>query len=212
MVTSMDMEEKEIRRVRLRLLDLLKSFFQEEPDAERMSRWRGTFSALTRESVNPLFDQGVRDILTYLQERTLEDLQQEHYKLFTDPFTDLGLPIAASYYLDGRTHEKTLVNLRSFLKKIEIARNERVTAPEDSLTVLLDIMTRLIERENQQDKEVIQAAQEELLTKYLSPFSAGLSEAAEKNKFAEFYLACFQFFRGYLELEKGLTGIVAHPS
>ncbi|MDJ0623582.1 MAG: molecular chaperone TorD family protein, partial [Desulfocapsaceae bacterium] len=190
----------------------LKSFFQGEPDAEKMSRWRGTFSALARESVNPLFDEGVHDILAYLQKSSLEDLQHEYYKLFTDPFTDMGLPTTASYYLDGRNHDKTLVNLRSFLMEVEIARNEGVTETEDSLTVMLDIMTRLIEREDQQNKEAMQKAQEELLSKYLFPFSAGISEAAENNEFASFYRTCFRFFRGYLELEKGLTGSVAYPS
>lgn len=212
MGNSMDMEEKEIRRIRLRLLDLLKSFFQGEPDAEKMSRWRGTFSALARESVNPLFDQAVRDILANLHESSLEELQHEYYKLFTDPFTDKGLPTTASYYLDGRNHDKTLVNLRDFLREVEIAREEGVTETEDSLTVMLDIMTRLVEREDQQNKEAMQKAQEELLSKYLFPFSAGFSEAAESNEFASFYQACCRFFCGYLELEKGLTGTVAYPS
>lgn len=204
------MEEKEIRRIRLRLIDLVKSFFQGEPDAEKMSRWRGTFSALSRESVNPEFDQAVRDILAYLQDKNLEDLQNEYYKLFTDPFTDKGLCTAASFYLDGRTHDKTLVNLRTFLHDQQIIKTDGVIETEDSITVMLDILTRLIEDEEKVEKDVSRKPQEELLDKYLIPFSEKLKEACEKNQFADFYKACCRFFCGYIEIEKGLTGTVAY--
>lgn len=204
------MEEKEIRRIRLRLIDLAKSFFSGEPDAEKMSRWRGTFSALARESVNPMFDQAVRDILSYLQKKNLEELQNEYYKLFTDPFTDKGLCTAASFYLDGRTHDKTLVNLRTFLREQQIVKSDGVIETEDSITVMLDILTRLIEEEEKLEKGASRKPQEELLDIYLLPFSEKLKEACEKNEFADFYKACCRFFCGYLELEKGLTGTVAY--
>ncbi len=204
------MEEKEIRRIRLRLIDLVKSFFLGEPDAEKMSRWRGTFSALARESVNPLFDQAVRDILSSLQLKNLEELQHEYYKLFTDPFTDKGLCTAASFYLDGRTHDKTLVNLRTFLREQQIVKSDGVIETEDSITVMLDILIRLIEGEDKMEKGASLKSQEELLGTYLVPFSEKLKEACEKNEFADFYKACCRFFCGYLELEKGLTGTVAY--
>lgn len=204
------MEEKEIRRIRLRLIDLVKSFFLGEPDAEKMSRWRGTFSALSRESVNPEFDLAVHDILIFLQEKNLEELQNEYYKLFVDPFTDKGLCTLASFYLDGRTHDKTLVNLRTFLHEQQIIKTDGVVETEDSVTVMLDILTRLIEEEEGQEKRMSSKAQEELLDKYLVPFSEKLKEACEKNEFADFYKACCRFFCGYMELEKGLIGTVAY--
>lgn len=206
----MNMEEKEIRRIRLRLIDLVKSLFLGEPDAEKMSRWRGTFSALAKESVNQVFDQAVRDILAYLQVRNLEELQNEYYKLFTDPFTDKGLCTAASFYLDGRTHDKTLVNLRTFLREQQIIKSDGVIETEDSITVMLDILIRLIEEEEKMEKGASQKSQEELLDSYLVPFSEKLKEACEKNQFADFYKAGCRFFCGYLELEKGLTGTVAY--
>jgi len=204
------MEEKEIRRIRLRLIDLVKSFFLGEPDAEKMSRWRGTFSALARENVNPMFDQAVKEILSSLQEKNLEELQNEYYKLFTDPFTDKGLCTAASFYLDGRTHDKTLVNLRTFLREQQIVKSDGVIETEDSITVMLDILTRLIEDEEKLEKGISRKPQEELLDTYLLPFSKKLKESCEKNEFANFYTACCRFFCGYLELEKGLTGTVAY--
>ena len=54
-----EMNDNDLVRIRLRFIDLAKSFFVEEPDAEKMSRWRGTFSALTKEQVSPRFDSAV---------------------------------------------------------------------------------------------------------------------------------------------------------
>ena len=207
-----DREDREIKKARLRLLDLMKSFFIGEPDAEKMSRWRGTFTALTKERVNPEFDSGARDILSYLEENSLETLQVEYYKLFTDPFTDKGLSTNASQYLDGRSHGQTLVKLRSFLTEIGVVKNEGVTETEDSLVVMLDIYHRLIEEEENTINGTKQKHLEELLNTYLLPFSAKLSAASSTNQFAYFYKACVQFFCGYLEMEKELTGTVVSPS
>ncbi|MDX9897185.1 MAG: hypothetical protein RBS34_17185 [Desulfofustis sp.] len=41
----MDDLNRDIIKTRLRFLDLIKSFFLEPPDAERLSRWRGMFHA-----------------------------------------------------------------------------------------------------------------------------------------------------------------------
>ena len=207
-----DREDREIKKVRLRLLDLLKSFFYGEPDAEKMSRWRGTFSALTKESVNPIFDKSALDILTYLEENSLETLQKEYYKLFTDPFTDKGLSTSASQYLDGRTHGQTLVKLRSLLTEIGVVKNQNVIETEDSLVVLLDIYHRLIEEEDNLIDGATQKHLDELLNTYLLPFSTKLSVESRANEFACFYKACVQFFCGYLAMEKELTGTVVSPS
>ncbi len=200
-----DMEEREVKKVRLRLLDLLKSFFVEEPDAEKMSRWRGTFRALVKEQVNPAFDQGAHDILDFLQTKSLEELQEEYYKLFTDPFTDKGLQTTASFYLDGRPQGKSLVDLRSLLMEIGLAKQEGTKETEDSLVVMLDIYSRLIEEDGFSQK-----LQEELLQKYLVPFSTKLSQACGENQFADFYRGCCAFLCGYLDMEKELTGSVVY--
>jgi TorA maturation chaperone TorD len=203
-----NMEEQEIRRIRLRLIDLVKSFFSDEPDAEKISRWRGTFSALSRENVNPMFDQAVHDILMSLKVKNLEELQNEYYKLFTDPFTDKGLCTSASFYLDGRTHGATLINIRTFLRHQQIVKNNGVMETEDSLPVMLDILIRLIEEEEKMETGNSLKPQEELLDMYLLPFSAKLKKACEENEFADFYKGCCLFFCGCLELEKGLTETV----
>lgn len=206
-----DMEEKEIRKVRLRLLDLLKSFFIEEPDGEKISRWRGTFNALARERVNPAFDESVTQIHRFLEKGNLKALQDEYYTLFVDPFGEEQLSTSASFYLDGRSHGKTLVELRTFLSGMGLSKKKEVIETEDSLVVLLDVLTRLIENEEGMAKDKTEELQAELLNNYLIPLAANFKAACEKNDSALFYEACSRFFCGYLELEKGLTGSVVHP-
>lgn len=199
-------EQREITRVRLRLLDLFKSFFHGEPDAEKMSRWRGTFHALTKERVNSSFDAGAKDIESCLHRKNLEELQEEYYKLFTDPFTDKGLQTVASFYLSGRSHGKTLVDLRSLLIEAKLERAGDVVETEDSLVVMLDIYARLIEGEDDDEKAL--KLQSEVLHTYLIPFSSNISQAADDNEFADFYRACCRFLCGYLEMEGELVGAV----
>jgi len=202
-----DREEKDIRKVRLRILDIVKSFFTGQPDAEKLSRWRGTFSALTKERVNPVFDQSVRDIHSCLEKRTLVELQDEYYDLFTDPFTNKQLSTTASFYLDGRSYGQTLVELRGLLAELGIEKKEDVIETEDSLVVMLDVLASLIDETEALDKEQNQKLQRELLKKYLLPLSENLKRACGENEAANFYKACSDFFCGYLELEKGLTGL-----
>lgn len=200
------MMEKEVIKVRLRLVDLVKSFFVSQPDAEKLSRWRGTFNALAAESVSAEFDRRVAAIRSCLQHKSLEELQEEYYKLFTDPFTDKGLQTSASYYLNGRSHGKTLVDIRTLLMEAGIERNAGTVDTEDSLVVMLDIYARLVEEEGAGGGV---HHQEQLLKKFMLPFAERLLESAQANQFADFYTLCCHFFRCYLEMEKELMGVAA---
>jgi len=200
-----DASEREVLRTRLRFVDLIKSFFQTEPDAEKMSRWRGIFSALSKEQVNPVFDAAVRDICRRLGEGTLAEIRNEYYQLFTDPFSDNQVNIMASYYLDGRSFGRTLVSLRSFLAEAGLAREEGVADSEDSLPVLLDILASLIEEEKTSGGEEARRLQSRLLSEYLEPFAEKFAAAVEAAHAARFYRPCCRLLCGYLDLEKELA-------
>lgn len=198
-----DSSEREVFRVRLRLIDLIKSFFQTEPDAEKMSRWRGTFSALVKEQVNPIFDGAVRDLHRMLNEMSLMDIKNEYYELFTNPFSQAQVNTMASWYLDGRSFGESLVALRSFLTQAGLERAEGVVESEDSLPMLLDILENLIEeeRENRNARNL----QARLITTWLGPLAIAFTSAVEGNDTARFYRACCRLLCGYLDLEKGLA-------
>lgn len=199
--------EKELYRVRLRCLDLLKSFFQAEPDAEHLSRWRGIFTALAREQVNPLFDGAVRDICRMLEEKSLIEIQNEFYALFINPFSHTPVNTLASYYLDGRCFGRTLAALRGFLQEAGLRREEGVVDSEDSLVMLLDILAGLIEEEKSTGSDRARQLQARLLTEYLEPFIREFAAAINLIDTGCFYASCCRLLRGYLELEKGLAPI-----
>lgn len=202
-----DFSEKELIRVRLRCLDLMKSFFEAEPDAEKLSRWRGIFSALARERIAPHFDGAVADICRMLKEKSLHELQHEYYELFINPFSGSSVPAMASCYLDGRGFGRTLVSLRGFLQEAGLKREEGVAASEDSLPILLDILASLIEEQKVADSHRVRQLQGRLLTGYLAPFAREFSEAIDRIDTAVFYASCSRLLCGYLDLEKGLAPV-----
>lgn len=202
-----DISEKELFQVRLRFIDLLKSFFQEEPDAEKMSRWRGIFSALAEEQINPLFDTAVREFCTLLNTRSLADIKEEYYQLFINPFGDSQVNTLASYYLDGRSFGETLVELRGMFGEAGLERVEGVVDSEDSVVMMLDIFATLIDEEKKSGSEPSRQLQVRLLTEFLEPFAVKFSEAVDRSEKAEFYKSCCRLLRGYLDLEKGLVTI-----
>jgi len=199
--------DRDLFRVRLLFVDLIKSFFQAEPDAENFSRWRGTFSALTKEQINPLFDGAVRDLVRLLNEKTLTDIQTEYYELFTNPFGANQINTMASYHLDGRSFGQTLVSLRGLLAEAGIEREEGVVDSEDSLPMMLDIFSCLIEEEKHSGSDSVRNFQAKLLTEYLAPFASKFSSEVSKASKSDFYKSCCQLLCGYLDLEKGLVAV-----
>ncbi len=204
------MEERstrDIERVRLRFVDLIKSFFLEEPDGEKISRWRGIFTALSAEQISTEVDNAVAEIASLLESKSLKEIQEEHYELIGNPFSKNMLSLSASFYIDGRTYGPSLAEFRGFIQEAGIAMNEDVKETEDSLTVMLDCLGSLIELGSDEggDTEKFQGV---LINTHLAPLAKSLSEALVENEHAHFYEACGRFLLGYVELEKGLFELV----
>lgn len=191
---------RDITRVRLRFIDLIKSFFFEMPDAERLARWRGIFHALHNERVAPLLDHGIERIRQRLAENRLSDLQQEYTELFGNNAARLSL--RASHYLDGRTYDDTTAALHQFIRGAALQRHSLLTEPDDTLVVLFDMLATLVHHEkNGQSTRHLQAG---LVHEFLQPFIEELGTAADRHSRAWFYHDCILFTGGYLELERRL--------
>lgn len=195
-------KDKDIIRVRLRFIDLNKSFFAEPPDAERLSRWRGIFYALADTSISPRIDKAVQLIKHHLAIDRLQDLRHEFTRLFSDNYRNGALSLAASAYLDGIIYQDTRSEVRAFLADT----GGRTYAPtddgEDTLVVLLDFLATLIRDEK--DGFDTRSAQTLLVTDFLVPFVKLLEDAARISDSAAFYRDCISFTGGYLELEQHL--------
>ena len=195
--------DRDIARVRLRFIDLVKSFFIEEPDAEKLSRWRGIFTALSSEAVNKNLDTAVARIVQILDRGSLQEIQEEYYDLFGNPFSDHSVSLSASFYIDGKSQGHTLVEFRGFLGEAQIEKIPSVTDTEDTLPVMVDCLASLIEME-QRDEARAKQLQNVLIHQYLSPLADHLNRALQQNEKAVFYEACSQFLLGYSELDQAL--------
>jgi len=196
-------EDKEPAGIRLRFIDLFKSFFIDKPDAEKLGRWRGIISALIEENIDPAFDQAVRTMDDLLAEYNLSDLNREHYKLFVDPFGEHLVHTSASFYCDGHAFGPTLIRYRDFLREAGVKLHENVHEPDDSLVLILDTLATLIEleKENLQESRKHQAV---LVNQYLQPLCRDFSAGLRENPEAVFYKACSELLCRYIDLEKGL--------
>ncbi len=199
----MDAANKELFRVRLRFIDLIKSFFIAEPDAENMSRWRGIFTSLDGEQINPIFDTAVSECKEILAKKSLKELQEEYYDLFEDPFSENLIPTTASFYIDGRTHAQTLADFRGFLMVAGLEKDEAVIETEDSIVVMLDTLARLIEDE-EEGGEYSRVSQTTLISEFLELLADNVYKRLEADERASFYASCGKFLKGYLDLERGL--------
>ena len=206
-----EISDRDLILVRLRFLDLLKSFFVEEPDAERMSRWRGIFTALAKERINRQLDAVIEELGESLNKKDLQDLKDEYYALFTDPYSRQLLPLNAAYYLDGKSFGPSLVSYRELLKEARLIKDRSITDPEDSLPLMLDTLIALIEEEKHGAGEQTRELQKQLLEHFLIPTTAKLLTAVENNSKADFYCSCIEFLKAYLDLEKGLFESVDDP-
>ena len=200
-----ELNERDLFRVRFRFLDLIKSFFVEAPDAETMSRWRGTFSALAQEQVSPRFDNAVKEISRALNDKTLKELQEEYYKLFVNPFDGGMVETTASYYLNGRSYDQALVDIRSLMNEAGVQKDQAVTDPEDSLVVMLDTFASLIEEEKDSGGEKNRQFQGRMLEEFLEPFTEKFTATLKVSDHADFYYLCCRILGGYLDLEKSLV-------
>jgi TorA maturation chaperone TorD len=204
-----ELSDRDLTKVRLRFIDLIKSFFSEEPDAETMGRWRGTFSALHHEQVNPSFDSAVRQLNGLLARKSLKELREEYYQLFVNPFDGQLIETTVSYYLDGRSYGPALAKVRGFMVEAGVRKNAAVTAPEDALVVLLDTFASLVELEKAPDEEDrARSLQVKILKNFIDPLSAKFEAALDHCDKADFYRLCAKLLTGYLELEKGLVGAI----
>ncbi len=200
-----ELSDRDLHRIRLRLIDVTKSFFIEEPDSEKMGRWRGIFTALLKEQVNPFLDNAVKELYGQVNSKKLEELQEEYYQLFIDPYDRDRIQLDASYHIDGRSYGVTLAEFRGYLQERDLIKYSPYKESEDSLVVMLDVLGTLIEEEKK-GSELARTSQAALLEKFLEPLVKKLSGVFRENGTADFYASCIKFLHGYLDLEKGLIG------
>jgi TorA maturation chaperone TorD len=198
-----ELTDRDLHRIRLRFLDLLKSFFQDEPDAERLSRWRGIFAALDGQRITRDLDNASHELGKLLASMTLQQIKEEHYALFVNPYSKQLLPLTAAYYIDGKSFGPSLARYRDILKEAQVIKEHGFTDSEDSLPIMLDVLIALIQEEKQGDSNSRQL-QDQLLREFLIPTVTAIEKEINTSSDIAFYVKCIAFLKAYLDLEQGL--------
>lgn len=198
-----ELTDRDLSRIRLRFLDLLKSFFQDQPDAELLSRWRGIFAALDSQHITKNLDKATHELGELLSSMTLKQIKEEHYTLFVNPYSKQLLPLTAAYYIDGKSFGPSLAKYRDILKEGQVIKESKFTDSEDSLPIMLDVLIALIQEEKQGDVAT-RHLQDQLLQEFLIPTVKAISTEIGDTSDIKFYVKCITFLLAYLELEQEL--------
>ncbi len=187
-----ELEENRIADVRALLYNIAKSFFK-EPEEAMFRYWKEVFERLSTESVNTGFDSAVKGIRDALNEN---DIGEDFYRLFVDPYSDDHIELTVSMYFEGRNYSKTLVRVRDVLDRAGLERAEETGVPEDYIPFLFEAMEVLI-RDGYNTVE----SQQEIFREFLFPVIPMLSKKL-KNKGGVFYRAVGEFLEAFCRLEE----------
>lgn len=116
---------------------LLAQLLSREPGEQLLVMLRGL------EGDDSDLGKGIRALAAAARGTTVETAKQEYFDLFIGIGQGELLPYA-SYYLTGFLHEKPLGRLRGDMVKLQIARADDVTEPEDHIASLCEMMSGLI--------------------------------------------------------------------
>lgn len=116
---------------------LLAQLLSGEPSEARLQMMRG----LTGDESE--LGQGIEALAAAARGTTVDAARQEYFDLFVGLGQGELLPYA-SYYLTGFLNEKPLARLRGDMARLQIARADDVTEPEDHIAALCEMMAGLI--------------------------------------------------------------------
>ena len=116
---------------------LLAQLLSREPSEQLLGMLRGL------DGDESELGQGIRALAAAARGTTVETAKQEYFDLFIGIGHGELLPYA-SYYLTGFLHEKPLVRLRGDMAKLQIARADEISEPEDHIAALCEMMSGLI--------------------------------------------------------------------
>ncbi len=200
MQSNINQENIAISQVRGFMYELSKSFFLEEPDQEKIERWREIIAPLATEAPNITLAEAARQLSRSLRELEMTAIKNEYYDLFVNPFSRRLINWTASYYVNGRNFGPKLVKIRQLMTEHGLVKEKEFKEPEDSLPVLLDLMTRLTELENELEDN--QGAQQQLLHEFLLPLTTQISMRLQSDRKAQFYPLCAGFLEAWLQFDE----------
>ena len=201
MQNEINQENTAIRQVRSFFYELAKSFFLEEPDRNKIDRWQEIIHPLGIEAPSMELAEAARQLSLALAEVDLPAVKNEYYDFFVNPFSHQLINWTVSASVNGRNFGPKLVEIRQLMAKQRLVKEDEFKEPEDSLPVLLDLMARLIELEDDLGDGAV-AAQQQILQEFLLPLTAHIHQRLGTDSSAEFYPLCAEFLQAWLQLDE----------
>lgn len=179
-------------RLRAQLYRLLASLFVSPPGQELLDR-----VAAIEGDATPLGEAltAMARAAAGTDPATVDD---EYHDLFIGVGRGELMPYGC-YYLTGFIYEKPLARLRADMDRLGIARAEGVTAPEDHIAALCEMMAGLIEGDFGQPADV--AAQRAFFDAHIGPWAGQFFADLEAAKAACFYMPVGKVGHIFMEIE-----------
>ena len=139
-----------------------------------------------------------RDLVAQARAMTAPQVAQE----FDALFGGVGKPevyLFGSHYLSGFLNEKPLVQLRTDLAALGLARDERMAETEDHVAYLLEVMRYLIAGDDVAVCNLTRQA--EFFARHLQPWLAAMAEAINQHPRAVFYARLAALTQAFASVE-----------
>jgi TorA maturation chaperone TorD len=128
-----------------------------------------------------------------------DEVQREFFDLFIGLGRGELLPYA-SFYLTGFLHEKPLARVREDFIRLGIAREQRVSEPEDHIAVLCEVMSGLIRGDFAGEGET-PYSDAQFFDRHMSRWAARFFADLETANAARFYRKVGALGRIFIEIE-----------
>ena len=185
-------------QARAELYALLARLYARGPDADMLKALGGA-DPWPAEPDNPLASAW-NTLLLASQAMDADAADQE----YTDLFVGVGkceVNLHASYWLTGFMMEKPLVELRTHLAKLELARRPGATILEDHLSALCETMRVLIAGDGQRPPASL-ATQRDFFERHLAPWVLLCCDATTQSPLANYYVRVAQLTALFMAVER----------
>ena len=181
---------------RAELYGLLARLWYAPPDAELLDAFR--VAPTEAPAAGAFLEEPWRRLVGIASDTSAAAAHDEYDALFGG----LGKPeidLFGSHYLSGFLNDKPLVQLRSDLDRLGLARAETISETEDHIACLFEVMRYLIAGD---DVEVANLTQQQaMFAKHIQPWLPALCERVSQHPKARFYAVLAAFTRAFAEVE-----------
>lgn len=144
------------------------------------------------------FGEAIRALARAAGSTTPEQAADEHFNLFVGVGESELVPYA-SYYLTGFLNEKPLARLRQDMRQLGIERADGVSASEDHIAALCEVMAGLITGAFGDAGDL--AAQRRFFNDHLAPWAPRFFEDLQGAQSAVLYMPVGTIGRLFMEIE-----------